>query len=261
LKRLLPRHGQLLFERDIWSILSEAAAALVQPSSPRLTASDVNRWLRAWSRYKMGPAAAKHAMLRSVAVAQSVRPHDIPFALGESWRKLYPQLVPLISFGGLAAGQWQRYFRTNREMERIAFGPPAEHVAKLLRLIRERVVTLGIDDRNERARRGRSDDAVLNAVIASPTERAPNGPLAKLIAEGIVQVDAQSGAVRVGRDGFTGEHGLAVFGRATEGWIVGNDTLSRTMHPQIECWAQRVRELIPSSTTPPPLLPSPTTPA
>ncbi len=251
LDRLSAKHGELMFHQDIWSIITEAAGALLQQSSGMHEVRDVDKWFRGWSRYKMGPAEAKHAMLQSLAVARSSRPIDIPFALGESWRKLYAQLVSRISFGGLAEGQWECYLRTSREMERIAFGPPAENVAKLLRLIRDRVVTLGTSDQT-----APNYDAMLHAVIASPTERDPGGPLAKLIAEGLVQVDPTTGAVRIGQDGFAvgSEHGLAIFGRATEGWIIGNDTLSRTLHPHIECWAKSVAEFLPTSAVDAPVL-------
>jgi diaminopimelate decarboxylase len=63
-----------------------------------------------------------------------------------------------------------------------------------------------------------------------------------LIAAGVVQTEKMTGAVRVNRAGGVGPvaSGLSVFGRATEGWVVGNDTLSRTLHQQIENWAETI---------------------
>ncbi len=43
----------------------------------------------------------------------------------------------------------------------------------------------------------------------------------------------------IGADGRP-SRGLAAYGRPTEDWVIGNDTLSRTLHPQIDGWARSV---------------------
>lgn len=237
LKALQRDHGALNFHRDIWPVLAEAAADLLAQSGTPTTANDVCNWYRGWSRYTMDAATARRAMLQSYAVAIGKRPIDIPFALGDTWRRLYPELVRLVGSGGLTHKSWQTFADTAREMERIAFGPPAESVGRLLTLMRERIVTLGTDtDQVSEV------DVTVNAVIAGPHELAKNGPLMQLIEAGLVETDPTCGGVMVNANGYaTGSvNGLAVFGRATEGWVVGNDTLTRTLHDHIENWAQSV---------------------
>lgn len=227
-------HGHLNFSQDIWSVIQEAAGSLLTRSGVATSPLQVDDWYRGWSQYTMDASATRTALIESLAVALGRCPKDIPYALGESWRRLYPQLVELVSFGGLAVGQMQSFRLISREMERIAFGPPAENVAKLLRLIRDRHVTIGCVDETDE-----SFDVAINAVIAPPHEAKPDGPLAGLINQGLVQIDESSGGIKVRSDGTIGgiAESLAIFGRATEGWIVGNDTLSRTLHTQIERWA------------------------
>ncbi|KLU05970.1 hypothetical protein RISK_001821 [Rhodopirellula islandica] len=230
------QHGKLKFHHDIWRILCEAAAGSMVHSGISVTPRDVEEWFRGWSRYKMDEAAARRAMLQSYGVATGSRTIDIPFALGDAWRRLYPQIVKSVSFGGLADKQYKAFQQVAKEMERIAFGPPAESVAKLLRLMREGLVKLS--DQSVAP----DGAVVVNAVIASPSQADETGPLSQLILRGDVEVDSLTQAIRVSESGHVlgRRKGLAVFGRATEGWIVGNDTLSRTLHSQIQNWADTV---------------------
>tara|TARA_R110002049_G_scaffold50370_3_gene143159 strand:+ start:203603 stop:205246 length:1644 start_codon:yes stop_codon:yes gene_type:complete len=238
LKSCRPRHGELSFQKDVWPVILDATAGLLQQSGRATSSADVDSWYRDWSRYKMDASSARSALLQSFAVATGQRPKDIPFALGEAWRKLYPEMVSLVSYGGLVDQQWPCFRRVSVEMERIAFGPPAESVGKLLRLIRNRMVTIGVCGAIE----PKSHDNVISAVIASPQQPASDGPVAELIRNGDLQIDTTTGGILVSKSGHAigGARGLAVFGRATEGWIVGNDTLSRTLHDQIEHWARTV---------------------
>ncbi|MFG0265868.1 MAG: FAD/NAD(P)-binding protein, partial [Rhodopirellula sp. JB055] len=231
-----PNHGMLNFHKDIWRVICEAAAASLSRSGTDTTSRDVDEWFRGWSRYKMDESAARRAMVQSYAVATGTRPIDIPFALGDAWRRLYPLIVEQVSFGGLAAGQYKAFQQVAMEMERIAFGPPAGSVAKLLRLMRDGVVQLS--DQTDAP----DGAVVVNAVIASPSQVDETGPLSQLILRGDVEVDPLTQAIRVNDSGnvLGGREGLAVFGRATEGWVVGNDTLSRTLHSQIQNWASAI---------------------
>jgi len=233
------KHGQLHFRSDVWSIVIDAATGLLNQTESTETATDVENWYLGWSRYRMDPTAAQRAMMQSLAVATGKRPVDIPYALGASWRRLYPELVSLLSFEGLANDQWLPFYRTSIEMERIAFGPPAESVGKLLRLIRDGILKIGVTTDESLP----EYDCIVNAVLASPQQPAEDGPLSDLIKKGVVHVDAVTGAIKVDEYGMVvgKANGLAIFGRATEGWIIGNDTLSRTLHQQIERWANQMK--------------------
>lgn len=237
LQRLEARHGRLLWHADVFNVVADATAALLRANGQSSVTSHASRlWYQSWCRGRMDAVTARRTLLQSYGVACGVRRIDIPVALGLAWRTLYPELVHLISYGGLDRSQWRSFRQTALEMERIAFGPPAESVGKLLSLMRSGRLRIDADHREDR-----SIDFVINAVIAGPHEAKPGGPIAKLIDAGVIVVDETTGAVKVDRSGeVTGAKGLAVFGRATEGWVLGNDTLNRRMHPQIERWAAAV---------------------
>lgn len=241
LRALAKQHGQIVFQKSVFPMVCKAAAELLNHAcGDGVRERDVSDWYRGWSRYRMDSSSACDAMFQSYAVATGKHPKDIPFALGEAWRRLYPELVSLISYGGLASDQYGSFRRVAGEMERIAFGPPATNIGKLLTLIRGNLVTVGsLDDVSERHS---NYDASVNAVIAAPQDHRPDGPIADLLADHVLKQHEPTGAVMTDRDGFIPDtqRTLAMFGRATEGWIVGNDTLSRTLHDQIERWATHV---------------------
>jgi len=237
LRRFSSQHGNLRWHGGLFDVFTQAAADLLCHDTPGTMASDdVSHWYQQWCRRPMDGAMTRRILLQSYAVACGMRGRDIPFALGAAWRALYPELVRLISYGGLAPSQWEAFQKTATEMERIAFGPPAESVGKLLSLLRCRRLRIAAGDQTV----GHFDHTI-DAVLAGPHEAKPGGPLARLVASGLVALDKTSGAVMVDRAGrVIGVEGLAVFGRATEGWILGNDTLTHTTHPQIERWAASV---------------------
>jgi hypothetical protein len=75
---------------------------------------------------------------------------------------------------------------------------------------------------------------------------AGDGLLGRLLADGHARIRDGRRGLDVGADacaiGSTGQPtpGLAVIGRATEDSVIGNDTLSRAMHPHADRWARRV---------------------
>ncbi|MCA9146787.1 MAG: FAD/NAD(P)-binding protein, partial [Planctomycetales bacterium] len=97
--------------------------------------TQVRRWLDVWCATVCDAQHAIEAMRHSVNVAYGIEPPGIPWALGETWRQLYPALVNRISHGGLAADAIQDFKSLAAEMERIAFGPPAENLGRILALI------------------------------------------------------------------------------------------------------------------------------
>jgi diaminopimelate decarboxylase len=240
-------HGSLQWQGGIFEVVADAAAELlVAGGAGGVTKADVWHWFRQWSRCRMDGGRARRAMTQSYAVAMGIRPKDIPFALGEAWRKLYPELVALVSYGGLIESDWSAFERTSREMERIAFGPPAASVGKLLSLMKfRRLKITSVDEVLPKI------GQTIDAVIAGPHDHRPNGVIVELERSGCLRRDAVTDAVMVDRDGYAvGVTGLAIFGRATEGWVLGNDTLTRTMHPQMERWGQRVRNKIEQNSFP-----------
>jgi uncharacterized NAD(P)/FAD-binding protein YdhS len=160
--------------------------------------------------------------------------------LGGAWRAIYPSVVRNLSGRGIADDQWPAFLRLSAELERAAFGPPPINAAKLRALVSSGVVDLGhLTDPPDEA------DAVIDAVTPGPGVPA-RGLLRDLVRDGLVRVAPgrrgieTSGACEcIGEDGLP-SRGLAAYGRPTEDWVIGNDTLSRSLHPQIDGWAEDV---------------------
>jgi diaminopimelate decarboxylase len=130
-------------------------------------------------------------------------------------------------------------------MERISFGPPPVNAAKLLALIECGKVDLTC------LATGPSDEAdvIVDAVIPPPGASAgQDGPAASLVRDRVVRTAHGRRGLELTSDLFcVGVHGrpqrgLTVIGRATEDWVIGNDTLNRSLHPHPDLWAQRVLE-------------------
>ncbi|MCC9600457.1 FAD/NAD(P)-binding protein [Stieleria sp. JC731] len=235
LQSLRSSFGEIHFQRQIWPVVCEAAASLLRRHGIESDRESVFSWMRSWNRYSMNHSVAIRTMIESFLVATAQRPRDIPYALGSAWKTLYPEIVELISHGGLCDQSWAGYRRTAAEMERIAFGPPAETVEKLVSLARAGLI---------RSRCDRDVEAKPNqvtAVLAKPDEPEDDGLVEKMIQQGYLQHDKVTGAIMVDRKGRViaprGGNNLAIFGRCTEGVVIGNDTLSRTLHQHIERWA------------------------
>jgi uncharacterized NAD(P)/FAD-binding protein YdhS len=195
---------------------------------------------------------------RSLAVGAGLRPPDLPWALGHTWRSLYPALVKRLGGDGMAEGEWPAFLRLAAQMERVSFGPPPDNAAKLLALVAAGRVDLTHVDGATLSTRGavttlrsahgeRQVDAVVDAVLAPPgAHAAGDGVLGRLLADGHVRalvarrgLDVAIDAAAIGSDGQR-TRGLSIIGRATEDRVIGNDTLSRAMHPQADRWALRV---------------------
>lgn len=137
------RGGRLNFRRDVWPIILQAAADFLSEAGSSTKSTDVDNWYRGWSRYQMDAVSARRAMQQSLGVATGLRPVDMPFAIGETWRNLSPQVEELVSSGGARVEQLEMYAAVREEMQCIAFGPSAAATAKLLSLLRARLVTIG----------------------------------------------------------------------------------------------------------------------
>ena len=236
-------HGRLSFQRDLWSVVTTAASELLCQSGSHVDPRQVQDWYRSWSRYKMDGCDTYRAMLQSYAVAVGKRPVTYRMRSGKAGGNCIPRSCNESVLVGCDRQDWGCFQTVSTELERLAFGPPAESVAKLLRLVRDGILTVG-------SRHSRNEpldyDITVNAVIASPHQTEASGPLANLIAERLVTRDSISGAIKVDRDGnaIGSSGGLSPLGRCTEGWVIGNDTLSRTLHPQSR---QRVESICPKN--------------
>jgi diaminopimelate decarboxylase len=197
------------------------------------------------------------AIARSLDVAAGLAPPDGAWAWGQAWRSLYPAIVDRLGADGLAEADWPRFLALAGEMERLAFGPPAANAAKLMALVDAGVV----DARHVRGGRlvsaGRRTalrsgggatpvDVVVDAVLPGPGAGAESGLPARLLADGLARTAPGRRGLDVCDDGTcrlpdgSRAEGLAALGRPAEDSVIGNDTLSRGLHPHAGRWASRV---------------------
>lgn len=238
--------------------LGAAVVTAQRPERRRRSAEAITAHLAQVCEGRAAPVADPVArMRRALEVAVGRRDPDPPWALAQTWQGLYPRLVERLGGTGLAAGDWPAFLRLAAEMERLAFGPPPVNAAKLLALI-----DAGrIDPAHVRGGRLTTTgsvtslvgdgatpvDIVVDAVSAPPgAVEDGGGPLAGLLAAGRVRVapgrrgiEVAADATCVRRGGGRAE-GLAAIGRATEDWVVGNDTLNRALHGHPDRWARAV---------------------
>ncbi len=263
---------------DLLAILtSTSAASLLSARGHRLSGERLRRATTTAGRW-LGTACdgAPPTVMRGVAaslersldVSTGLHPPDLHWALGHTWRSLYPALVARLSGTGLADRDWPEFRSLAAQMERVSFGPPTMNAAKLLALIAAGRIDLshvtaarmstvnGITSIWSRGRE-RVVDAVVNAVLPGPgvPERL-GGLLGQMVADGYARIVSRGRGLEVapdsgciGRDGRR-TPGLCAIGRPTEDSVIGNDTLSRTLHPQADLWGHDVaRRSAPGVTT------------
>ena len=197
-------------------------------------------------------------MRAGVEISMGLRSPGPDWALGATWRGIYPALVRLVAARRLD-DCWSRFSALAVEMERVAFGPPVENAARFLALVEAGIVDMAfaadpevIDSPSGGALlRASADtinvDVVVNAVLDPPGAAPDPAPVVgSLLEAGLARPTAHSAGLDVASDGTCigagGEPtiGLAAVGRPTEGSILGNDTLSRTLHDTPELWAKSV---------------------
>ncbi|HEX4467292.1 MAG TPA: FAD/NAD(P)-binding protein [Solirubrobacteraceae bacterium] len=261
-------HSPCEVEQDLLPILTSTAASSLRLATEagapgervERSSRSIFRTLVAGTRgMTSGMASDAAAELdESLAVGSGLRPPGGAWALGHTWRVLYPAIVEKLSHGGLVPSEWPAFHRLAGEMERLAFGPPPLNAAKLLALIEAGIVDLAYLRRGRLVtddgvtmlslgKRSRAVDVVLDAVLCAPGPQArPGGIVSGLLADGHVRIQSGTRGVEVRSDGScvdaTGavSRGLALLGRASEDSVVGNDTLNRTLHPLADRWARRV---------------------
>ncbi len=251
-----------ILSHTLWPIITGTAASAIKccTDSSDTTAESVQAWFDHWCGTTMSADESLRAMKRSYAVATGHAKPDIAWALGAAWRNLYPALVQSVSYGGLAADAWPKFRNIASEMERIAFGPPAENVGKMLALIEQGIANLQfISGSIERKTSGSEEqlflknamkthtvDRCIDAVLRSPKECTTLGPFQSLVDEKAVEHLPGAETLHIDNEGRPGKRigntpdGIAIIGRATEGCVLGNDTLSRTLHDHPQRWAASV---------------------
>ena len=248
--RLAALQGPLDLRRDVLPILIDTALTSLRPAHVGV------RHARCVPDPEMcDPAVA--AIERSLAVGAGVAPPDRAWALGHAWRALYPAIVSRLSGDGLGDRDWPAFLRLAGEMERIAFGPPAVNAAKLLALIEAgRVDLTHLQGGDLVTRHGRTllqseqgsvpVDVAVDAVLPGPGAAGHSGVLADLLASGHARVlPGRRGLDVAGDGGCRGDGGslspgLSAIGRPTEDAVIGNDTLTRSLHPHADRWARSV---------------------
>lgn len=247
---------------SLWRLVTSTAAKahrITNPSSPQpKTGSNcVENWFKQWCQeFPLGPSVTE-VLIQSVGVAKGELAADIPWALGEAWRQLYPALVNVVNHGGVTAEAWEKFTPIVTEMERVAFGPPAENIERLLALIEGKYLDLSylqssliIENESSLILQNSQGkipvDSLINAVLPSPSEFDTKGPIADLVSNNRIQrLHGQLG-IEVDPSGTPVSNascvstGLSILGRSTEGCILGNDTLSRELNSHPQRWAHAV---------------------
>lgn len=235
-------------------LMNSARRAMISMSEIDEVPSEavLDRWFRRWCDHSMTGEEAISLLRNSFEVAVAKRRTGIAWSLGAAWRGLYPALVELVSHGGLMPEAWPAFRRLESEMERLAFGPPAENVGRLLALfdcglVHVRSLPDADDDSGLPSGVNTIDTTqvrYVDAVLPSPHEHSAAGPLAQLLKAGWIERMEGASGVHIDASGHPVTQdsstpvGLAVFGRATEGCVLGNDTLSRTLHKHPLRWAE-----------------------
>lgn len=173
--------------------------------------------------------------LMRASLARPRLPHQ---TVGMVWKALYGQVIERVSFGRLPLSEHLR--ETIRCLKPLTFGAPREQVERLLALVDAGLLDLSQLDQRQS----------ISADYWVTTVQAPAG----LRQEGLVfelaryaGADVSGDFLRTDNCGFVGaQQRLAVVGRVTEPYILGNDTISRHNHSIIPAWADAVGRLVQS---------------
>jgi len=205
--------------------------------------AEAGEWLSAACELRLGPCDDPvGAIKRSLRIDRGERSPDLPWALGLAWREVYPAIVERFSHGGLRASERATFLSLASELERLAFGPPPVNAAKLLALVDAGILSPSSGPQADFDR----INVEINAVIAPPGLSEAQAPLGGLRSAGFLRLPPGARGIEVNREtrcvGADGSitPGLAACGRLTEDWLIGNDTLNRSLHPEVDRWAAAV---------------------
>lgn len=178
-------------------------------------------------------------------LAQSLaNPRRPQQSVGLAWRELYPAIVRRVSFSDLAESQ--EFYELTRTLEPFAFGPPTQQVRKVLALIDAGLVDFSFLASTE----GCPADIWVDAVLATPG--ISPGTLGAQVLHNVAPEQAPTDSpvtVKIQPDGMLpGQTRFAFAGRMSEPFVLGNDSLSRTLHTVIPRWVQTLCALHRDST-------------
>lgn len=154
---------------------------------------------------------------------------------------------PAATSSSAAPTGWDRFAEVARRLEPVAFGPPPVNAAKLVALGEAGLLDsrfLAGDWTGAIA----GADVVIDCVLPPPGLVPGQWP-ATLVEDGILTRAPGRRGVVVAPDASCLDAdgrpipGLSAVGRPTEDVVVGNDTLSRSLHPGIDHWADRVARM------------------
>jgi uncharacterized NAD(P)/FAD-binding protein YdhS len=244
--------------------LAEAARAALREVRGRAAAVDtavesaaVAAWLWPEPRHAASGADSLAVMRRSVEVATGQRRPDAAWAVGEAWRQGYPALVERVGHGGIGPGERPAFDALAADLERLAFGAPVENLRRIIALADAGLVDLrhlcgprlhtGAGGLTLVSGRHRTRvDVLVDAVITAPGVATDTPVWGRLLRDGHAHLGTGTRGIAVADDATCLDRqgrrvpGLAGVGRATEGWVVGNDTLSRALHDETGRWARRI---------------------
>lgn len=195
-------------------------------------------------------AAALRRLENSIAIAAGERPPDARWALGEAWRWLYSEVVGRAGrHSDRHPAGWEGYRAMAPELERLAFGPPLVNARIIRAQLASGQIRVLAGGALEEAVRSVAPDALVDAVLAPPGLHRGVALWPELAARGLARTPAGSRGIEVdgqarviGADGAA-VRGLSAAGRITEDFVIGNDTLTRTLHPGLDGWGARMAAL------------------
>ena len=197
-----------------------------------------SRDFSSWCRQVPSPDEVISLIKRSYSDALSGSVSTLG-AIGLAWRTLYPNIVQLISHQILSEKATVKFARITREMERIAFGPPAENLAKIIALIDNGIV------QPPKCLFFRNTNYTVNATLPTYQHFDPEGPIPGLIQKLNLRLNSfNTLAVSTNNQAISNNGnlvvGLFLVGRMTEYSVLGNDSLNRSLHPQIRKMAEEI---------------------
>ncbi len=192
-----------------------------------------------------------------IEIDAGLRPPDESWVLGRVWFELFPETLRLLDRARLLPRDRVRLNRVLAHQERASFGPSGLTARRLVALADAGLIEFasGSPAPSECIDAVTIGPGVVRAALPAAGARTATGtpdfldPLfADLHARGLTTIRRGERGVLTAPDGTAirpdggRTEGLAVIGRPTEGPVLGNDTLDRTLHADGARWAAAAAE-------------------